>query len=111
MMKRDYRKRKRKMVLLKSKLLNKLFKIIIRMIEYQLCLICNKQISGPNDYKNHMESRKHKRKAKVEIKREINECGSFKNYLKKKEFLTKRKNNLNRIRYYLYINSMKNILN
>ena len=80
------------------------------MIEYKLCVICNKQISGPNDYINHMESRKHKKKAQEQIKIEIREAGSLRNYLIKKEFLTKTKNNLNRIRYYLYINSMKQML-
>lgn len=81
------------------------------MIEYQLCVICNKQISGPNDYINHMESRRHKKKAQEQIRKEIREAGSLRNYLIRKEFLTTRKNNLNRIRYYLYVNSMKQILN
>lgn len=80
------------------------------MIEYKLCVICNKQISGPNDYINHMESRKHKKKAQEQIRTEIREAGSLRNYLVKKEFLTKRKNNLNRIRFYLYANSMNQIL-
>jgi len=80
------------------------------MIEYKLCVICDKQISGPKDYINHMQSRKHKKKAQVQIKKEIREEGSLKNYLIKREFLTKRKNNLNRLRYYLYVNSMKHIL-
>jgi len=84
---------------------------LIRVIEYKVCVICNKQISGPNDFINHMESRKHKKKAQDKIRNEITEAGSFRNYLIKKEFLTKRKTNLNRIRYYLYINSIKKILN
>lgn len=81
------------------------------MIECQICVICNKQISGPIDYKNHTESRMHKKKAKQQIKKEISDAGSFKNYLINKKFITRRKCNLNRARYYLYLNSIKEILN
>ena len=58
-----------------------------------------------------MVSRGHKKKAKEQIRKEIMSAGSLRNYLVNKEFLTKRKTNLNRIRYYLYVNSIKQILN
>jgi hypothetical protein len=74
------------------------------------CTLCNVSMSGSIDYKLHMESKNHKRKAKIQIKKEINTSGSFRKYLMNKEFITNRKSNLNRIRFYLYVNSMRAIL-
>lgn len=67
-------------------------------------------MSGQIDFRAHMESKNHKRRAKIQIKKEIKLSGSFRKYLLNKEFITNRKSNLNRIRFYLYVNSMKEML-
>lgn len=74
------------------------------------CVLCNKNLSGEVDYNLHIQSRNHKRKAKIQIKKEIDQSGSFRKYLINKEFITNRKSTLNRIRFYLYKNSIRELL-
>ena len=81
-----------------------------RFDQYEFCLICSVKMSGPIDYQKHMESKSHQKKYKQQIKKEIASSGSFRNFLIKKDFITSRKCRLNRLRYYLYLNSIREIL-
>ena len=50
-------------------------------------------------------------KFKSEIIDELKRAGSFKNFFISKGFINQRKSSLNKARYYLYLNSLRNIIN
>jgi hypothetical protein len=62
------------------------------------------------DFNQHMFSRKHKNMMKKDTIRELRECHSAKKFLIKKGFITNSRRKLNKMRYFLYINSLNEML-
>jgi len=74
------------------------------------CNICLKKLISFNDYDSHIKSKKHKTKFNLDLKRQVKSTKGIKKFLIQKGFITKVKSRLNKIKYYLYRDSLRKMI-